>query len=118
MLFFFLPSNICISESSILPIVGYYNSNILYSINTDTFDYYILYILLVVLLFLLFYFNKVHIYYTYCFHIMGTSIPNSYYICLYILPMYCLFFPNISNSNYSIGSLSYLIRVLLILIIL
>ena len=115
---FFLPSDIHISESNILPMVGYYNSNIFYSINTDTFAYYILCILLVVLLFLLSYFNKVYIYYIYYSYIVDISILNSYYICLYVLPMCCLFFPNIGNSIYSIGSLSYFVRVLLILIIL
>ena len=118
MLSFFLPSDIYISESSILPMVGYYNSDIFYSISIDTFAYYILYVLLVVLLFLLFYSNEVYIYYIYGFHIMGISIFNSYYICLCILPICYLFFPNTGNSNYSIGSFSYFIRVLLILIVL
>ena len=84
MLSFFLPSNIHISESNILPIVGYYNSNILHSISTDTFAYYILCVSLMVLLFLLSCFNKAHIYHIYCSHIVGTSIPNGYHIYLYI----------------------------------
>jgi hypothetical protein len=57
MLLLSLPSGIHMPINSILPMVGYYNSDDPYNVNIDTFDYCILYMLLVVPLFLLFYFG-------------------------------------------------------------